>query len=68
MAKHTGWQNPKESYANKCQKHIAFSYGYKLVYVDDYHLHLQELGKFNLKINIITNELEKYTRLLLIIS
>ena len=23
-------QNPKESYTNKCQNHIAYSYGYKL--------------------------------------
>ena len=28
-------QNPKESHTNKYQKHIACSYGYKLVYVDD---------------------------------
>ena len=27
--------NPKESYVNKYQKHIAWSYGRKLVYVDD---------------------------------
>ena len=27
--------NPKESYTNKYQKHIACSYGYKLVCVDD---------------------------------
>ena len=26
-----GKQNPDESYANKCQKHVACSYGYKLV-------------------------------------
>ena len=23
-------QNPNESYTNKCQNHIAYSYGYKL--------------------------------------
>ena len=28
-------QNPEESYTNKYQKHIACSYGYKLVCVDD---------------------------------
>ena len=30
-----GKQNPNQSYANKYQKHVACSYGYKLVYVDD---------------------------------
>ena len=30
-----GKQNPEESYANKYQKHVACSYGYKLVCVDD---------------------------------
>ena len=30
-----GKQNPKDSYTNKSQKHIACSYGYKLVCVDD---------------------------------
>ena len=30
-----GKQNPKEPFANKCQKLIACSYGYKLVCVDD---------------------------------
>ena len=30
-----GKQNPEESYTNKYKKHIACSYGYKLVYVDD---------------------------------
>ena len=28
-------QNPKESYTSKYQKHIASSYAYKLVCVDD---------------------------------
>ena len=28
-------QNPEVSYTNKYQKHIACSYGYKLVCVDD---------------------------------
>ena len=30
-----GKQNPNESCTNKYQKHIVFSYGYKLVCVDD---------------------------------
>ena len=30
-----GKQNPEESYPNKYQKHIACSYGYNLVCVDD---------------------------------
>ena len=30
-----GKQNTEESYMNKHQKHIAFSYGFKLVCVDD---------------------------------
>ena len=30
-----GKQNPIESYTKKYQKHIACSYGYKLVCVDD---------------------------------
>ena len=30
-----GKQNPKEFYANKYQKHIPCSYGYKLVYFDN---------------------------------
>ena len=29
-------QNPKESYTNKYQKHIACSYGYKLVFVNKF--------------------------------
>ena len=30
-----GRQNPEESYTNKYQKHIACSYGYKLLWVYD---------------------------------
>ena len=30
-----GKQNPNQSYTNKYQKHVAYSYGYKLVWVDD---------------------------------
>ena len=35
MPENTGKKNPEESYKNKYQKHIACSYGYKLVCVDD---------------------------------
>ena len=35
MPEDNGMQNPEESYTNKYQKHIACSYGYKLVCVDD---------------------------------
>ena len=35
VAEDNGKQNPEESYTNKYQKHVACSYGYKLVYVDD---------------------------------
>ena len=30
-----GKQNPNEPYTNKYQKHVACSYGYKLVCIDD---------------------------------
>ena len=35
MPEDNGKQNPERSYTNKYQKHIACSYGYKLVCVDD---------------------------------
>ena len=35
VPKDAGKQNPKESYTNKYQNHIACNYGYKLVCVDD---------------------------------
>ena len=35
VPENNGNQNPEESYTNKYQKHIACSYGYKLVCVDD---------------------------------
>ena len=35
MPEYNGKQNLKESYTNKYQKHIACSYDYKLVCVDD---------------------------------
>ena len=35
VPKNNGNQNPEESYTNKYQKHVACSYGYKLICVDD---------------------------------
>ena len=35
VPENNGEQNPEECYTNKYQKHIACSYGYKLVFVDD---------------------------------
>ena len=35
VSENNGKQNPEDSYTNKYQEHSAFSYGYKLVYVDD---------------------------------
>ena len=35
VPENNGKQNPEESYTSKYQKHIACSYGYKLVFVDD---------------------------------
>ena len=35
MPEDNGKQNPNESYTKKYQKHVACSYGYKLVCVDD---------------------------------
>ena len=35
MPEDTAKQRPNESYTNKYQKHVACSYGYKLVCVDD---------------------------------
>ena len=35
VSEDNGMQNPEEPYTNKYQKHIACSYGYKLVCVDD---------------------------------
>ena len=34
-----GKENPNEPYANKYQKHVACSYGYKLVCFDDRFSH-----------------------------
>ena len=35
VSQHNGKRNPNESCTNKYQKHVACSYGYKLVCVDD---------------------------------
>ena len=35
VSENNGKQNPEDSYTNKYQEHSAFSYGYKLVYVDN---------------------------------
>ena len=35
LSEDNGKQNPNESHTNKYQKHIACSYDYKLVYVDN---------------------------------
>ena len=35
MSENNWKRNPEKSYTNKCQKHIACSCGYKVVYVDD---------------------------------
>ena len=35
VSEDNGKQNLNESYTNKYKKHVACSYGYKLVYVDD---------------------------------
>ena len=35
MPGNNGKKNPEESYTSKYQKHIACSYGFKLVYVND---------------------------------
>ena len=60
-----GKQNPKEPYTNKYQKHIACSYGYKLVCADDKFRKLFKtyLGK-DAVYNFINNMIEerKYSR------
>ena len=56
--------NPNESYTNKYQKHVACSYGYKLVCVDDkfskpFKLYLVEDAVYNFISSII--EESKFT-------
>ena len=58
MPENNGNQNPEKSYTNKYQKHIACSYGYQLVCVDDKFskpckTYLVEDGLYNVINNII---------------
>ena len=60
MAQINGKENPEKSYTNKHQKHIACSYGYKLVCVDDkfgnpFKRYLGKVAVYNF-INSITEE------------
>ena len=53
-----GKQNPNESYTNKYQKHVACSYGYKLVCVDDkyskpFKSHLRKDAAYNFNSSVI---------------
>ena len=56
-------ENPDESYSNKYQKHVAYSYGYKLVWVD---------GKFSksfksyLRGNVVYNFINCMMKILII--
>ena len=40
VPENNGKQSPNESYMNKCQIHVPFSYGYKFVCVDDQHIQI----------------------------
>ena len=64
VPENNGMQNPEESYTNKYQKHIACSYGYKLVCVDDkfskaFKTYLGENAKCNF-INSMIKESKYY--------
>ena len=55
-----GKQNPEESYSNKCQKHVACTYDYKLVCGDvklskSFKSYLGEYTVYN-SINIMLEE------------
>ena len=63
MPEDNGKQNPEVSYTNKYQRHIAFSYDYKLVYVDDkiskpFKTYLREDAVYNF-INSMIEERKK---------
>ena len=60
MPEDNGKQNPEESYTSKYQKHIAYSYGCKLVCVDNKFSKLFKtyLGKY-VVYNFINNTLRK---------
>ena len=58
MAENDGKQNPEKSYTIKYQKHIACSYGYKLVLVDGkfskpFKTYLSEDTVYNFNNNMI---------------
>ena len=55
MPKDKGKQNPNEYYTKKCQKHVASSYGYKLVCVYDRFSLLNSvlLAVWSKKVNIV---------------
>ena len=55
-----GKQNPNGSYTNKYQKHVAWSYGYKLVCADDKlsKSFISYLGKDTIY-NLISSRLKK---------
>ena len=58
MPENNGKQNPKDSYTNNYQKHIACSYGCKLVCVDDkfsepFKTYFGEYAVYNFINNII---------------
>ena len=58
IIKGNGKQNPEESYTNKYQKHIACSYGYKLVCNEDkfskpFKTHLGKEAVYNFVYNMI---------------
>ena len=58
VPQNNGKQNPKESYRNKYQKHIASRYVYKLVCVDDnfsklFKIYLGEDAVYNFINNMI---------------
>ena len=60
MPEDYGKQNPEESYTNKYQKQVAFSYSYKLVCVDDkfikyFRSYIGEVAFYNF-INIMIDE------------
>ena len=61
-------QSPEESYMNKHQKHVACSYGYKLVCVDDkfskpFKSYLDQHGVYNF-INSMTEEIKYHTNIM----
>ena len=60
VPENNGRQSPKESYTNKYEKHIACSYGYKLVCADDKFSKLFKtyLGK-DAVCNFINNMIEE---------